>query len=73
MQCISFLWPPFEAGYRHHCRIITLVKMMLSVLHDHDVADKPYRTNVMIITCLIISNVEFFTCLNQVNDFYKND
>jgi len=62
-----------NTGYRHHCGIITLVKMMRSVLHDHDVADKPYCTYVMIITCLIISNVEFITCLDQVDDFYKND
>ena len=59
-------------GYRHNCRIISLLKMMRSVLHDHDVADKPYRINVMIITYLIISTVEFITCLNQVNDFCEN-
>jgi hypothetical protein len=60
-------------GYRHHCRIISLLKMMRSLLHDHDVADKPCRMNVMIITYLIISNVEFITCLNKVNDYYEND
>jgi hypothetical protein len=47
--------------------------MMRSVLHDHDVADKPYRINVTIITYLIISIFVFVTCLNQVNDFYGND
>ena len=51
-------------GYRHHCRIISLLKMMGSVLHDHDVADKPYRINVMIITYLIISNVVFVQLAN---------
>jgi len=47
--------------------------MIGSLLHDHNCADKPYRINVMNITYLISSKVEFITCLNQVNDFYEND